>query len=73
MLTRIERELDEPGPMVVVAPLDRAVSVSLTSILRAVVPDMPNRVIAATAHALPLPLVTRDTSISKLTNIAIVW
>jgi len=73
VLARIERELDEPDPMVVVAPLDRAVSDALASIPRTVVPDMPDRIIAATALALSLPLVTRDTAISKLTKVAIIW
>ena len=73
VLARIEQELDEADPMVVVAPLDRAVSDALALIPRTVVPDMPDRVIAATAHALSLPLATRDTAISKLTNITLIW
>ena len=60
VLTRIEQELDEPDPMVVVGPLDRAVSDALALIPRTVVPEMPDRIIAATAHALSLPLVTRE-------------
>lgn len=73
VLARIEQELDEPDPMIVVAPLDRAVSDALASIPRTIVPEMPDRIIAATAHVLSFPLVTRDTAISKLTNIAVVW
>jgi len=60
VLARIEQELDEPDPMVVVAPLDRAVSDALALIPRTVVSDMPDRIIAATAHALSLPLITRE-------------
>ena len=34
---------------------------------------MPDRIIAATALSLGLPLVTADTEIRKLTNITTIW
>jgi len=73
VLERIEQELDEPDPMVVVVSLDRTVCDALGSIPRYAVPDMPDRIIAATALSLGLPLVTRDTKIQSLSNITIVW
>jgi predicted nucleic acid-binding protein len=45
----------------VLAPLDRRVADAVAGVTRGVVPDMPDRIVAATALALGLPLVTRDT------------
>jgi len=73
VLARLEQELDEPNPMVVVTSLDRSIFNALASIPRSTVPDMPDRIIAATALALGVPLVTRDTEIRKLTNVTTVW
>ena len=56
-----------------IAPLDLAVAEALAHIPRNVVPDMPDRIIAATALALGLPIVTRDIEIRKLTNVPTVW
>lgn len=73
VLTRITQELDEPDPVIVAVSLDRIVADTLASIPRADVPDMPDRIIAATALALGLPLVTTDTKIRALTNVTTVW
>ncbi len=73
VLSRIEQELDETDPVIVIASLDRTISDALASIPRTVVPDMPDRIIAATALAMGVSLVTRDTEIRKLTNVTTVW
>lgn len=73
VLARIEQELDEPDPMIVVTSIDRTVSDALASISRVLVPDMPDRIIAATALALGLPLITRDSELRRLTNVITVW
>ena len=46
---------------------------TLADIPRSTVPDMPDRIIAATALHLGLPLITSDGSIQKLTNIETIW
>ena len=46
---------------------------TLHQIPRDVVPDMPDRIIAATAFYLKLPLVTRDMQIQALTTIQTIW
>ena len=48
------------------------ISTSLRQIPRAAVPDMPDRIIAATALALELPLVTRDGKI-RASNVETIW
>lgn len=73
VLTRVEQELDEPDPMIIATSVDRTISDALASVPRVVVPDMPDRLIAATALALGLPLVTRDTEIRRLTNVTAIW
>lgn len=73
VLARIEQELDEPDPIIIIAPLDRATYNALTSVPRETVPDMPDRIIAATALNLGLSLVTRDADIRSLTNVRTIW
>jgi PIN domain nuclease of toxin-antitoxin system len=46
---------------------------ALMQIPRTVVPEMPDRIIAATALELGIPLVTRDHKIRALTNITTIW
>jgi PIN domain nuclease of toxin-antitoxin system len=59
-LRRLEVALADPVSGLIVAPLDGPVASALPKIPRAAVPDMPDRIIAATAVHLDLPLVTRD-------------
>ena len=56
-----------------VAPLDLGVVLALERIDRDAVPDMPDRVIAATALHLNLPLLSRDPKIASLNRIVVVW
>ncbi|MDY6806451.1 MAG: type II toxin-antitoxin system VapC family toxin [Cyanobacteriota bacterium] len=56
-----------------IVPLNLAVARTIRQIPRDVVPDMPDRIIAATALYLNLPLVTRDLQIQRLTEIQTIW
>lgn len=55
-----------------VVPLDQAVAQAVGRIPRNLVPDLPDRVIAATALHLGLPLVTRDAQI-RSTSVKTIW
>jgi PIN domain nuclease of toxin-antitoxin system len=55
-----------------VAPLDLEVAEALRSVSREEVPDLPDRVIAATALSMGFPLVTRDRRIVA-SNVETVW
>lgn len=54
------------------APLTREVAETLPQVPRADVPDMPDRIIAATAVELGLPLISRDRRI-ELSSVETIW
>lgn len=59
-LERLRSALTDPNSGLFIAPVDAGVVDALPKIPRDVVPDMPDRIIAATALHLGVPLVTRD-------------
>lgn len=67
------QSLNEANSSVVVAPLDLQVVQAVRQISREVVPEMGDRIIAATALHLRLPLITCDSRIQALTNIETRW
>ncbi|MEM8718302.1 MAG: type II toxin-antitoxin system VapC family toxin [Cyanobacteria bacterium P01_G01_bin.39] len=73
VLQRIVNALDDPNIGIVLASLDRNISEKVQEIDRAKVPDMPDRIIAATALSLDIPLVSCDSKIQKLTSVSIIW
>ena len=56
-----------------VAPLDAAIARALQDVDRDKVPEMPDRIIAATAKHLNLPVITRDSRISSSALVQVVW
>lgn len=60
VLERLYAALVGPDAPFALAPLDAAVARAVERVPRTEVPDMPDRVIGATALALDVPLVTRD-------------
>lgn len=73
LLQRILAVLNEPDPSLIVVPIDLAISIAVQNIDRDTVPDMPDRIIAATALHLNLPLVTRDRKIQAEGAIITIW
>lgn len=71
-LDRLLTLVRQPASSVRVAPLDVSVSEALMQVSRDKVPDMPDRIIAATALHLGLPLVTRDHKI-RLSGVETIW
>jgi PIN domain nuclease of toxin-antitoxin system len=65
--------LSDPVTGLEIVPLSLEIAQTLRQIPRNVVPDMPDRIIAATARHLNLPLVTRDARIQALTTIQTIW
>ncbi|MGA7916320.1 MAG: type II toxin-antitoxin system VapC family toxin [Candidatus Acidiferrales bacterium] len=69
---RFARELGSENPAFTIAPLDANVATALKRIPRNAAPDMPDRIIAATALHLGLPLVTRDRRLQSA-GIQTIW
>ena len=65
-------ELGRQNPAFTVVPLDSEIARALRRIPRNLVPDMPDRIIAATALHLGLPLVTCDQRIQSA-GIPTIW
>ena len=65
--------LDNPNIGITLANLDRNITETIKQIDRATVPDMPDRIIAATALYLDIPLVSCDSKIQNLTSVSIIW
>src|SRR5690606_14856818 len=65
--------LERPDSSFRIQDLTSGIAESTHLVPRAIVPDMPDRVIAATSLFLSIPLVTRDNKIRKLRNIETIW
>lgn len=63
----------EEDSSLTVVPLSLPISIAIRQIPRETVPEMPDRIIAATALFLNLPLVTRDLKIQALVNLKTIW
>ncbi len=55
------------------APIDHAVGLAVADVPLSIVPEMADRVIAATAYHLDLPLITKDKRIHDWKGITSVW
>ncbi len=71
-LVRLDLALNQPGSAFRPAPLTAETAFRLSEISRDSVPDLPDRVIAATALTLGLPLVTRNEKI-RASSIQTIW
>jgi PIN domain nuclease of toxin-antitoxin system len=56
----VEAALDDPAHMFTETPCTRSVIRAMRQIPRVDIPDMPDRIIAATALALQVPIISRD-------------
>ena len=71
-LTRLMAELDSADTVLVEVPLDRYVAQTMHRIARSEVPDMPDRIIAATALHLGIPIISRDRRI-QAADLKTIW
>lgn len=68
----LERALASEGSGYRVQPLDQEIASAVARVPREQVPELPDRIIAATALHLGLPLVTRDRKI-QAASIETIW
>ncbi len=66
-------ELLLEGGGFVVADLTYSVVEALTQVPRTLVPDMPDRIIVATALSLKVPLISRDQAFQRIGGLEVVW
>lgn len=69
---RFEAALTDPGSSIRIVPLTLGIAQDLTRVPWKAVPDMPDRIIAATALHLGLPLVSRDSRM-QVPGLEVVW
>ena len=64
--------LDNPADPCALVPLDRLVAEALEFVQRTEVPDLPDRIVAATALALRVPLISRDRKV-RASQVQTIW
>ena len=69
---RLDAEVKSANSGLLIQPLDEGVAYAVHRISRGIVSDMPDRIIAATALHLGLPLVTRDRRL-QAAGIETIW
>lgn len=73
ILDLLRTALDDPTTAFRFIEMSREISDEVENIPRLTVPEMPDRIISATALHLNLPLITKDHKIQNLTNINTIW
>jgi PIN domain nuclease of toxin-antitoxin system len=71
-LTRLIAELDAADAVLVEVPFDRQVAQAMRRVARTDVPDLPDRIISATALYLGIPIISRDRKI-QASGLTTVW
>ncbi|MGH2353749.1 MAG: type II toxin-antitoxin system VapC family toxin [Chloroflexota bacterium] len=71
-LTALLAALRLPDPLLVEVPVTHEIAEAMSLIDRTSVPDLPDRIIAATALHLGVPLLSRDRKI-RLSSVATIW
>jgi PIN domain nuclease of toxin-antitoxin system len=73
LVDRVFILLDTIAGSYAVASLDQGTARALRDVPRSVIPDLPDRVIVATARQLGLPLITRDAKIHNAGVVPLIW
>ena len=71
-LKRLLEAIEESDAVLMELPVTRETALNLRSISRASVPDMPDRIIAATALEQKVPIISRDGKI-KVSGLKTIW
>jgi PIN domain nuclease of toxin-antitoxin system len=68
----LETALTRRSALLEVVPLTQSIALAVRQVPREQVPDLPDRVITATALHLDVPLITRDHKI-QLSSLSTIW
>jgi PIN domain nuclease of toxin-antitoxin system len=71
-LERVLTELDQPDATLVDVPFDRAIAEEMQHVGRSQVPELPDRIVAATGLHLGVPVISRDHKI-RSSIVTTVW
>ena len=71
-LPLLEESLSAQPTLLDIVPLSHAIALAVENVPREQVPDLPDRIIAATALHLNVPLITRDRKI-VLSSVETIW
>ncbi|MGH2352554.1 MAG: type II toxin-antitoxin system VapC family toxin [Chloroflexota bacterium] len=71
-LTRVVAAPGRRRSVLTEVPFNRSVALAMRRVLRSAVPDMPDRIIAATALYLGVPVISRDVDI-RLSEVPTIW
>jgi predicted nucleic acid-binding protein len=71
-LERVLATLDKPDATLVEIPFDRAIAVAMRGIDRSQVPELPDRIVAATGLHLGVPVISRDRKI-RSSVVTTIW
>ncbi|CAN5748280.1 hypothetical protein BH23CHL2_BH23CHL2_14590 [soil metagenome] len=71
-LGRLFTALDQPGSVLLELSFDRVIVAAMASVERDRIPDLPDRIIAATAHHHQVPIISRDRQIT-LSGLPVIW
>ena len=72
LLARVIASVTTPGGVMIEVPVDVSVVKALIRVPRDIIPDMPDRIIAATALHLGVPLISRDAKI-RASSLTTIW
>ena len=73
LIRQVIELVDESTDNYVVIPLSSDVIRVLQEVDRNIVPEMPDRIIAASAKYLELPLLSADKAITSLPDLTVIW
>ncbi len=68
----LEKGLQQRPSLLEIVPLTQSIALAVQQVSRGQVPDLPDRVIAATALHLDVPLISRDRKI-ELSDVRTIW
>lgn len=71
-LEKLGLALQAPDSVLSIVPLDEKIAWDIRQVNRNEIPELPDRIIAATAASLNLPLITRDEKI-RASKIETIW